>query len=280
MVAETLLDIVILNWRTPELTLACIESVRTASPSAHIIVVDNGSADGSLEKIRARAGPDVTIVSNPVNVGFGAGMNAGIRAGSRPYVIVLNSDARPVAGAFSRMITRCESDATIAAVTPRVVDGTGATLGLYPPEPRPLSVVIAMLPGAWRLSGASSSNVPPELVTWFSSMCATLFRRSAFAEVGNFDEHYFLGTEEWDVGRRLKDAGYRVVLEPNAEVVHLVAASTPSAARPWRARMGRRSHQYFLRTHHGRFWGAMGMIALQISEAYMAVKDRSAQQPK
>jgi GT2 family glycosyltransferase len=269
------LDVVILNWQTPELTIACAEAVRRECPTARIVVVDNGSADGSLEKLRAAALPGVTVIGNATTAGFGAGMNLGARAGHQSHVLVLNSDARPVGDSFSKMVARCESDPWIGAVIPRVLDEKRNRLELFPKEPEPWRIAMLMLPGLWRSHRPRFEDTPPDQVNWMASMCATLFSRRAFEAIGGFDERFFLGDEEWDLDRRLKREGWKIVMEPSAEVVHLVAASTPASARPWRSHMGRESHRYFLRKHYGKLWGSVGTAALWISETYLRVRRRS-----
>src|SRR4051812_22258944 len=118
------LDVVVLNWRTPDMSAACARLAADSLPGANIYIVDNGSGDGSPERLRA-AMPEAIIVENDRNLGFGGGLNPGIRAGRRPFVLILNSDARPVGDAYQRLLDHCASDERIGAVTPQTLDSRG-----------------------------------------------------------------------------------------------------------------------------------------------------------
>lgn len=252
------LDVIILNWRTADLTIETARRTMAAAPGAALVVVDNGSGDGSADRIRA-ALPGVTVIALPENVGFGAGMNRGIFAGSRPLVVVQNSDAQPDGDAFAVMAARFDADPRLGAVVPAVREPGGRFEEHHRREPPPWRLVADLLPLIWRVS-SPPPRCTPEAVDWLVSNCATMLRRSAIERIGGFDPGYFLGWEEWDMTRRLREAGWRIAFEPAAQVVHIGAASTPRTS-PLRSRLGRRSILYHLRKHHGPVWYAAGRVA-------------------
>jgi N-acetylglucosaminyl-diphospho-decaprenol L-rhamnosyltransferase len=257
------LDIVVLNWRTADMSADCAQSAAKAAPGAALYVVDNGSGDGSPAELRKRL-PQATVVETGRNLGFGAGMNAGVRAGSRPFVLILNSDARAKGDAFMRMLELCASDARIGVVTPMTVDESNQPVSQLPPEPAPWELVVCMLPLVGKLVSGKRffpTSGPPQTLSWMPTLCVALFRREAFERINGFDPRYFLGWEEWDVARRLANAGYTVSLHRSAEVIHAGHGSTPKTLSSWRAKHGREAICYHLRKYHGPSWYALGRIA-------------------
>jgi len=217
-------------------------------------------------------------VENTENLGFGGGFNAGLRAGCRPFVLTLNSDARPVGTAYRRLLDHCASNERLGAVTPRTVDRNGRSLAQMPPEPPAWQLVAGCLPLAWRLAFPKlywPKPGPPEILEWLPSMCATIFRREALQGIGAFDASYFLGWEEWDLTRRLRAADWQIAIHQGAEVLHEGQGSTPKELSPWRARHGRESRCYHLRKYHGLGWFALGRIASRITDVYVDLRART-----
>ena len=265
------LDIVLLNFRNAALTIETAQITRDRAPGAAIYVVDNGSEDGSFEKLRA-ALPFATVVANEQNVGFGGGMNRGIREGKRPFVIVQANDTRPAPGAYQLMVERCLADPRIGAVAPDAAEPDGRVLPHFRREPGPLKIVASLLPGAWRLQQSPAGGDGP--IEWIVSFAATLFRREAIEGIGAFDSNYFLGWEEWDVSRRLRDKGWKMAHLPEAKVVHASAANEEQNPRPWRLRHNRRAMVHHLRKHHGSTWYRAGQLANAVTEVWMKLSAR------
>jgi GT2 family glycosyltransferase len=267
------LDVIVLNWRTPAMSADCARLAAESLPGAALYVVDNGSGDGSADYLRQNV-KDATIVANPENLGFGGGLNAGIRAGRRPFVLALNSDVRPIGSAYQRLLDHCASDDRIGAVTPRIFDEEGKPVAQAPPEPSPWRQLSSCMPGLWRFSTPGVYHPEaggPEPVEWLPSMCATMFRREALEGIGVFDTGYFLGWEEWDLTRRLRAGGWRMALHRGADVVHARHGSTPEGMKLWRDKHGRVALCHHLRKHHGPGWYALGRIATGITDLYVGV---------
>jgi len=267
------LDIVVLNWKTAEMSAECARAARAAMPEAAIYVVDNGSGDGSPETLR-QALPWATVIETGSNLGFGGGMNAGIRAGRRPFVMIVNSDARPVGPAFGALLAAAASDPRTGAVTPSVLDEAARPVLQMEPEPAAWKLVIGFIPVVWRLvqsKGFLPTGDGPRPLAWLPTLCVTLFRRQAIEEIGCFDPGYFLGWEEWDITRRLTAGGWRIAVDPGAQVVHAGWGSTPKNLARWRNKHGRASVCHHLRKYHGPIWYLLGWATRSLTELRVAL---------
>jgi GT2 family glycosyltransferase len=205
----------------------CLESVR----GCETIVVDHGSTDGSLELVRTRF-PEARIIEQ-ANVGMGGGNNAGMRAASGRYFLLLNSDAWLADGALERFVDFAEGHPRTAVVGPRLRNRDGT-----------LQRSVRGFPTLWRLSTeylfvrklAPHTNALNPLycggfdhdsereVDWISGACLFV-RREAADAVGLFDEDFFMFSEETDWCFRFRQAGWQVIFYPGAEVVHVGGAS-------------------------------------------------------
>jgi len=267
----TALDVIVLNWKTPEMSAECARLAAESLPGAQLYIVDNGSGDGSPERLRAEAPPGTILVQNGANLGFGGGFNHGIRAGKRKFVLLLNSDARPVGGAYRLLLDHCASDDRLGAVTPLTLDSKGQPVPQMSPEPPAWHMVLGCLPVGWRLM---ASNVyrpdqgPPATIDWLPGLCVTMFRREALEGAGCFDPGYFLGWEEWDLARRLRGAGWKMAIHPGAQVIHDGHGSTPEALQGWRNKHGRQGVCHHLRKYHGRGWYTVGRLACSAGNLY------------
>ena len=195
-----------------------------------VIVVDNGSGDGTVEMVRGEY-PEVELHANESNLGFSAATNIGIRAGDATYVLALNPDTRVTEGALEKVTEVLERHGEVAVAGPSLVreDGTPdhaakrsfptplSALGHFtgagrrPRSPAALS--------AYRAPGVSSGRVDAVNGAFM------LMRRSALDEVGGFDEGYWMYMEDLDLSYRLAQAGWSSWYEPGASVVHVKGAS-------------------------------------------------------
>ena len=268
---------IVLNWRTPEMTLKSVAAARVAMAgiAGEILVVDNDSQDGSFEHIRdhvAGAGwADVRVIQSGRNGGFGAGNNVGIRAGlsdgGRPdYVYVLNSDAFPAPDAIRHLLDYLEA-------TPRA--GFAGSLIHGPEGDTHLTTfrfpsIASEFEGAARLGPVtrllSRKRVPVETpdaatrVDWLAG-ASLMMRQEVLDEIGLFDETFFLYFEETDLCRRALKAGHEVHFVPDSRVAHIGSAST--GMKEWRRVPGYwfDSRAHYFAKNHGRAYLAAATLA-------------------
>ena len=205
----------------------CLESVA----GHEIVVVDHGSTDGTLEFVRTRH-PEVQLVEQE-NRGMGGGNNTGMRLGTGRYFFLLNSDAWVVGDAIEQLVAYADAHPDAAVVGPRLrnTDGT-------------LQRSVRGEPTLWRLAteylfvrkvAPNTRLLNPLYVGGFDHETETeadwlygpalLVRREAVDEVGEFDETFFMFSEEVDWMTRFRRAGWRVLFYPGAEVVHVGGAT-------------------------------------------------------
>jgi GT2 family glycosyltransferase len=125
--ARTTVSVVIPSWNTVELTRICLEHLFAADrPVEEVIVVDNGSQDGSAEMVAERF-PEVRLVRNERNEGFARGCNQGIALATQELVLLLNTDTEMAPDALSRMVAWLDEHPDYGAVAPRLVHAEGGT---------------------------------------------------------------------------------------------------------------------------------------------------------
>jgi len=209
---------VVVNYRTPDDTCRAVASLRASRrPVDTVIVVDNGSGDDSLARLRA-LGPDVTLVASDVNLGFSGGGNLGIRAAlarGTDLVLLVNSDATLAPDCLGRL-------ETALSVTPAV--GIAAPVLVARDDPgRVLSAGIRFSPatGRLRLLGAGTPHARrPTTGVDAVSGCVMLIRRAVLERVGGLDEDYFFSFEDVDLCLRARRAGFASVCVGDAVAVH------------------------------------------------------------
>jgi N-acetylglucosaminyl-diphospho-decaprenol L-rhamnosyltransferase len=225
---------VIVNYNAGEHLRHCVQSLR-ADGVAEIVVADNDSRDGS-ERAVAEADPEVVVLRTGDNLGFGTAANRGVAATTSPYVLIMNPDVVVEPGTVKCLATALDEDPNLAAVGPRITNLDGSR---YPSARRfpdlPVAAGHAFLGFVWpenpfsrayKLADRDHTRAQP--VDWLSGACL-LVRRTAFREVGGFDEAYFMYVEDVDLCWRLWRAGWRVGYEPAATVVHTVGVSSDQA---------------------------------------------------
>jgi len=221
-------DVVIVAHNSGELLA---DAVRTASQQAgkeRVWVMDAESTDGSAEAI-VQAFPGVHVIAVP-NAGFSAGNNRGIESGSHEFVLLLNPDAELKDGAIEMLVAAARADARVGIVGPLVLGSDGlvqlGSFGRFPTLVR--RVGIGLSRGWHRLLGQrdTSPRVPGVRtdVDWVTGACM-LVRRTAIDDVGPMDEAFFLYYEDIEWCHRMRDHGWRVVLEPSARCVHRLGRS-------------------------------------------------------
>jgi N-acetylglucosaminyl-diphospho-decaprenol L-rhamnosyltransferase len=242
-------SVVVVTYNAMPYLERCLESVS----SYELIVVDHGSTDGSLELVRERF-PHAHLIEQE-NRGFGAGMNTGMRAASGRYYLLLNPDAWVLDDGVERLRAFADEHSDAAVIGPRLLNPDGS-----------LQPTVRGFTTTWRLAteyfflrkllprsrlfnsffGAGFDHESVVEAEWLGGACL-LVRREAADAVGLFDENFFLFSEEVDLCYRFREAGWKVVFFPEAEVVHVFGASYNPAL----FQELLRSHLRFLAKHRG-----------------------------
>lgn len=239
--------VVILNWNRCADTLACLASLAASTfHNFSTIVVDQGSWDDSAESIRCLF-PSVTVLQTGANLGFGRGMNAGIRhalAAGAEYLFLLNNDTVAAPTLLECLLAHATPDlgmlapAIFYADRPHVIWSTGG--GIHP-------LLLEMTGDHGR--GCPLPIAP--LTRAFLSGCALLIPQQTLDCVGLFDERFFMYYEDLDLCLRMQEAGYRLLLVPDAHLWHRVSQSSGGANSPnERYHMARSSAIYFRKHMH------------------------------
>ena len=241
------------------------ESVRTS-----VLVVDAGSEDDPAA-ICERAG--VAFLPGD-NRGLGAAFNRALehdQVRRARYVLQLNPDVVVPPGALGRHVALADRHPEWGIIAPRQHDQNGELIFSIGLEPAPAAYwrAITGLPGDWIWDRATYEN--DYIAEWVMGACM-LLRREMLAEVGGFDERFFLCSEEVDLCRRARDAGWAVVYTPQVTVVH------PLAGRPLnahRVRLEEWSRILYLRKYNGLAARAAIRLALAIRLTLLASMERS-----
>jgi GT2 family glycosyltransferase len=248
--------VVIVSYEGRDALLACLESLRRHAPTpTEIVVVDNASTDGSVDAVRA-AHPGARVIANADNLGFARACNQGWRASRAPYVLFLNPDAEVTPNAVEALARLLEDRHDVGAAGPRTRGADGTIQVSTGPDLTPLAerrqrrLVLGVArrePEA--LAEAERVHGRQHEPDWVSGSCLAV-RRAALETVSGFDEGFFLYEEDADLCRRLRQAGWRILFTPAAEVHHHLGLSMGKAAP--RARLEyHRSHLRYYRKHNG-----------------------------
>jgi len=206
--------VVILNWNGWQATAACVDAVEGLDHAdVSLVVVDNGSTDGSVSFLRERY-PTLRLLESGANLGFAGGMNVALRQlleESEPeYIWLLNNDARPSPGALTALIDVAEHDPRVGAVGSVLLGGA--------------------LPSVWAWGGGTVSfrtglprhhrePVTPDRIDYLVG-ASLLLRARALRELGLLDDRFFLYWEDTDISYRLRDAGWKLAVAPDSLVLH------------------------------------------------------------
>ena len=262
------ISVLIVSFNTRELLRRCLASLREQDrQDVQTVVVDNGSTDGSQAMVRTEF-PEVEVLELEENLGFAKGNNAGLMHCSGEFVLLLNSDAFLHGGAITAMVDAARRHPGAAVIGPRLLNSDGTLQRSAWPFPDPTRLLLEAV-GLHRI--LRRTPFFEDLGTWnhdeerrvdFLAGACLLLRSTALAEVGGFDERFYMYAEEADLQRRLRARGWSVMLTPTAVVTHVGGASATGQA-------SRLSQFYggqlrFLRKHRGGGAVAIARISLLI----------------
>ncbi len=248
------IDVIIVNFNNWRDTLKCIDSVLQNEQSAihpeQIIVVDNGSTDGSFERIFHEF-PEINVLSLAKNIGFAGANNVGIRMAlndKAEYVFLLNNDATVLPDTISSLVRTYENDERIGIVgatilnyqNPTIIDNMGANINYWTGSSRFLN------------HGSFYNKELGTIDVDYASGAAMMISRKVINKIGLLPEFYFLYCEEQDYCTMAKKSGFRVACTAQARVIHK-PSSTINKYVGLKNYYFHRSRFVFLRIHSNKF---------------------------
>jgi len=209
--------VVVLNWNGCAMLPACLDSVVALdypSDRMEVVVVDNGSTDGSVDLVRSRY-PGVVVVSHETNLGFAMANNRAVSGAASPYVALLNNDCRVHAGWLAALVDYLEDSPRAAGAGSLVLDWDGDRIDFAG------AAMSLTGRGHQPEHGRPAAELPRHpSAQLFANGAAMLVRRDAFLDAGGFDERFFAYYEDVDLGWRLWILGWEVALVPSSIAYH------------------------------------------------------------
>ena len=271
--AGTISDLttVVVNWNTVGLLDDCLGSILAATPPGlrnDVVVVDNGSTDGSVEHL-ARRWPGVRVIANADNRGFCRANNQAIRTSSAPYLLLVNTDARLEPGGIAALLRWFDRDPRAAVVGPRLVYGDGSfqrwTAGRLP-APRSMATYLLGL-DRLRRTGSRTGGLylgedtrEPFQPDWVSSAVMAV-RRDALDDVGLLDERIFVYMDDVDLCARALAGGWHVWYAADTTAIHFMGSSSKRLTGKPSPEALRALNRWYVRRH-----GAAAGVALRALE--------------
>jgi N-acetylglucosaminyl-diphospho-decaprenol L-rhamnosyltransferase len=287
-VSEPVLSVVVLSWNTKQLTLACLRALFGETPRhpREVIVVDNGSHDGSADAIAA-AFPAVRLLRNVDNRLYAAGNNQGAAVARGAFVCTLNSDTEVRPGALDRLIDWLQAHPDYGIAAPRLSDPDGSVQ--HACQRFPTLFTALCFDSCWGTFWPGRQVVARYLMRDFDHLQACdvdqppgacwVLHTAEWRQLGGFDEQLSLFYNDVDLCLRLRRAGRRIRYVADAEVMHHRGASTKNFARMLVLWHKNRSAYY------GKHWGAFGRlwirgcVRLRIWEEWWRIGRRNRHDP-
>jgi N-acetylglucosaminyl-diphospho-decaprenol L-rhamnosyltransferase len=247
------ISVIVLNYNTRELTLRCLALFAQALHQRgwQIIVVDNGSSDGSVEAVQARY-PFVKIVRSKRNLGFAGGNNLGLRQAAGRVVFLMNSDVLAAADTLQALAHQLDEQPAVGIIAAGLRTAAGeAQAFAYGDDPTLGYLLRRGVRAILRRGPLHRWDVDqPIEVQWVSGACLAV-RREIILHVGLLDERFQLYFEDNDWCLRARQAGWKVVYDPRFTVTHLGGQSQPQ--RPVANQLYYQSMIKFYSKHYGAF---------------------------
>ena len=257
-VTDPRLFIIILNWNGMTDLMECLQSVEKSTYKNEVIVVDNGSTDGSPAAVASEF-PDVRLIQTGKNLGFGAnnlGITDAIQRGA-DYVLLLNNDTWVDPECFKRLVQFAEAHPEAGILSPRICYYSDPQLIWYD------GGVLEKDDGFWNCGHVNENSLVSTVSQEARAVdyicgCAMLIRKSVVETIGGLDSRFFMYWEDGDFSLRAKSAGFQLLHLPSAVVLHKVSRSIGGSQSP-DARYYTERNRYFLSLKAGglRNFGAL-----------------------
>lgn len=270
MIQRAEVYIVVLNWNQYALTVDCVRSLLSLDyPEYRVVVVDNGSEDGSVAKLRAEFGDRTEIIANETNLGFAGGSNVGIAYAlerGAGYVMLLNNDTVVDPNFLSPLVDVLRSENPVGAVTPKIyfmhdpqrLWAAGGEIRWWLGQARSR--------GRTQLDHGQFDHAGP---VDYATGCCLLFTRAALEEVGLLDERYFGYFEDADWSIRARRAGFQIWYEPTSKIWHVAGGSIRQKETPAKGGQTSPFHHYLVTRNNlwllfGHAKGMMRLVGLVV----------------
>lgn len=232
------ITVVIPNYNGKEFLKECFDSLKAQNVDLKVVVVDNGSSDGSAGFIKNNY-PEFNLIINNENKGFAAAVNQGINSTDTEYVFLMNNDVVLLKNCLLNLKECIEKDLNIFAASSKMIqyndkgkiDDAGDEYTLL----------------GWtnKVGNGKSTELYNEEREIFSACAgASLYRRNVFDEIGCFDEYFFAYMEDVDMSYRARIHGYKCMYCPDAQVYHIGSATTGSKYNSFKIRLAARNNIY------------------------------------
>lgn len=232
--------VVIPNYNGMKYLKDCLESLEAQTYPTNIVVVDNGSSDGSVLWIKENH-PDIELICMEENTGFCRAVNIGIQNAKTPYVILLNNDTKIKSGFIEALVRAIDASGRIFSVSAKMLDMKEESIidsagDLY----------CALGWAYGRGKGKPAANYRKQVDVFSACGGASIYRRSVFDKIGYFDELHFAYLEDVDIGWRARIHGYRNLYEPDAKVLHAGSAVSGSKHNKFKADLSSSNSIYII----------------------------------
>lgn len=267
------LSVSIISYNTRELLRQCLQTLRERENEGQfqILVVDNGSKDGSVELVRDEF-PEVELIESGGNIGFGRANNLAFEKATGKYFLLLNSDAFPEAGALEKMAAFLDENPEVGAVGPQLLNLDGSNQASWGDDPVLSGIFweqtfLGSVRGRFFKSALVEEVVGAREVDQLPGACE-MVRREAYAKISGFDPNFWMYVEDVDLNIRLRQNGWKIVFLPEAKVKHHLGGSSGK----WQSRAKmvaayNASRFYFYGRHVGpnaalyvKFWTVFGAL--------------------
>lgn len=275
------ISVVIVNWNTRDLLMVCLNSLEEQKGNfrKEVIVVDNGSSDGSQAAVR-KSFPQVQIIENNANLGFAKANNIGMKASEGRYLCLVNSDVKVLDGCLDQLVRYIDQDTSIGIIGPKI---------LWPDMT--LQDSCRKFPSLWnnvcdflhlnRLF-PKSDIFSSEHMMFFDHMtirnveglvgCFLMIRKEALEQAGLFDEQFFIYYEETDLCKRIRDKNWKIVFFPSARAIHYGRKSSSKDALRFSFEQLKSKIQYWEK-HHSRLTVIIILFILLMQHGLRLVAD-------
>ena len=237
-------SIIILNWDNYKDTKECLESLKKITyPNYEIIIVDNGSKDGSTQKIQKEF-PNHIYIYNKDNLGFSGGNNEGIKYAlerNSDYILLLNNDVTVESDFLNFLVEKGENDLKVGILVPKINYYSKPDIiwlaGGYISKIRGSGFPIG--------KGKNENQYVEDRFITFSSGCCILIKKEIFKKIGLWDVNYFLYGEDTDFCKRTIDTGFKLLYVANSKIYHKIGITTKKTNSPLPIYYATRNRLYF-----------------------------------